>query len=59
MALKVLILGSFRYFNVLRTDFNGVVVRSNGYKTLSSNNGYFFCVLLVSKELILISLRYF
>ena len=59
MALKVLILGSFRYFNVLRTGFNGVVVRSSGYKTLSSNNGYFFCMLLVLKELILISLRYF
>ena len=57
-ALKVFILRSFRYFRVLSTDFDGVVVIISGYKALSNNIGY-FCMLIVLKVLILMSLRYF
>ena len=56
--MKVLILNSFRYFRVLSTDFDNVVVIINGYGALSNNIGYFY-MLIVLKVLILMSLRYF
>ena len=42
VVLKELILGSLSTFSVISTDFNSVVVRSNGYKTLSNNNEHFY-----------------
>ena len=35
-------LGSLSTFSVISTDFNSVVVISNGYRTLSNNNGHFY-----------------
>ena len=42
VVLKELILGSLSTFSVISTDFNSVVVRSSGYRTLSNNNGQFY-----------------
>ena len=35
-------LESLSTFSVISTDFNSVVVRSSGYRTLSNNNGQFY-----------------